>query len=145
VVYADNLFSRSLFNDFQAQALSQGIQILNDLQMLPDSSASWTDDVLDPVLKDLHDSEARVIVPLLFAGDIPRFIVRMHELGYSDAHYTYIAVGWLEQSLVQGDKTSPAYNATSEAILREALRGSLMFFPASFVGSFGERSSRSSK
>jgi hypothetical protein len=63
----------------------------------------------------------------------------MHELGYSDAHYTYIAVGWLEQSLVQGDKTSPAYNATSEAILREALRGSLMFFPASFVGSFGEQ------
>ncbi|OMJ72362.1 hypothetical protein SteCoe_29229 [Stentor coeruleus] len=136
VIYIDNLFSRTLYNEFLTLSQVFNINILNQGQnMLPENSAEWTDKDLDPVLKYLDKSQARIIVVLCYTNEIDKILLRMNDLGYYGNDYEYIAVGWLVDELINPPN---ALNTTKTRIIRETLKGSLMFFPVSFIGDFGK-------
>lgn len=136
VVYIDNIFSTSLYNEFFNIAVEQNIEIVNKaFNRLPGNSGTWTNKDLDPVLKVLGNSGARIIVVLCYTNEIDKILVRMHELDYYGSEYEYIAVGWLVDELV--NPSSP-FNETRQEIIRKALTGSLMFFPVSFINDFGK-------
>ncbi|OMJ90017.1 hypothetical protein SteCoe_7696 [Stentor coeruleus] len=136
VIYIDNLFSRTLYNEFLTLSQIYNINILNQGQnMLPEKSAEWTNKDLDPVLNYLHQSQARIIIVLCFTNEIDKILLRMYDLGYYGKSYEYIAVGWLVDELINPPN---ALNTTKTKIIRDALKGSLMFFPVSFIGDFGK-------
>lgn len=136
VIYIDNLFSRTLYNEFLSLSQDYNINILNQgKNMLPENSAEWTGKDLDPVLNYLDQSQARIIVVLCYTNEIEKILLRMNDLGYYGNDYEYIAVSWLVDELINPPN---ALNTTKTKIIREALRGSLMFFPVSFIGDFGK-------
>jgi ABC-type branched-subunit amino acid transport system substrate-binding protein len=135
VIYVNNVFSNSLYSGFHEAAKDQGIQILNEgVGPLAENSANWTNDDIDPFLKSLGESNARIIIGFCYTNEISQLLIRMHELGYYGPEYEYIAVGWLEDDLLNSNATDDLY----KEIIRNSLLGSIMFFPVSFINEFGQ-------
>ncbi|CAG9316059.1 unnamed protein product [Blepharisma stoltei] len=140
VLYLNNVFAQNVFSAFKTQCEQVNLQITNEgNEMLPDNSPSWTYEEIDPVLSYLGKSDARIILMICYTQDATSILTRMWELGYHGDNRVYIAVGWLASSMVMQDKSSASYNETQLHILRESLRGALMFFPVSYAGAFGQK------
>ncbi len=48
----------------------------------------------------MWSSDAAVVVTICFVNDMKRIASRMVELGYNRRTYQFIAIGWLELSLL---------------------------------------------
>ncbi|CAG9330730.1 unnamed protein product [Blepharisma stoltei] len=140
VLYLDNVFATNVFNAFADECKQKQIKIVNEgKERLPDNSPSWKHEEIDPTLINLGKSEARIILMICYTQDATSIITRLWELGYHGDNRVIIAVGWLATSMVMQNESDPSYNATQLHILRESLRGSLMFFPVSYAGAFGQK------
>ena len=136
VLYIDNLFSRTLYDEFTQQAEFYGLEILNKgNNKLPENSNLWKGEKFNHVFEELGNSEARIIIVFCFTNEIDTILVKMQELGFYGDSYEYLAVGWLVDELIN---PKGEVNSTRLGIIRKALLGSLMFFPVSFVSEYGE-------
>lgn len=139
-MYLDNIFAKNVYNAFKSETEEEKITIINlDVDMLPDNSPNWKHEEIDPILLNLGNSDAQVILMICYTQDATSILTRMWELGFRNQNRVIIAVGWLVKEMVMQDKASTTYNETRLNILRDSLRGSLMFFPVSFFGDFGEQ------
>jgi ABC-type branched-subunit amino acid transport system substrate-binding protein len=139
VIYVDNAFASGLNSDFESEADKRGLVISNrGKNKIPENLESWSSENIDPVLHEVGQGNSKILVLFCVLAEARQIILRMHDLGYSSNKFQYIAVGWLMTELINQDINSPSYNENDQNVIRESLRGSIMFFPKSFHGEFGE-------
>lgn len=131
VLYRKNIWSEGFYQMFEDGTKRSGLEIANSeqLRVLPDD-----DEGMNQVSEELARVKARVVLLICIEKDIIiRSIQSMYNAGLRKGDVVIVAVGWLV------DNIWSFFPADYMYVYEELLSGSIMAFPAAYVGAQGRK------
>jgi len=129
VLYRNNIWSQGFYQLFAHGAKQAGVELANseDLRLLPDNETGWKE-----VFAELVRVKARpVLLISIEKAVILRSILSMYEAGLRKGDVVVVAVTWLV------DNIWSFFPSSDMQVFQELLSGSIMAFPAAYVGGQG--------
>lgn len=131
VLYRKNIWSEGFYQMFEDGAKRSGMEIANgeQLRVLPDDEEG-----MKQVSEELVGVKARVVLLICIEKEIiMRSIISMYNAGLRKGDVVIVAVGWLVDNVWSFFPVDYMY------IFEELLSGSIMAFPAAYVGAEGRK------
>ena len=134
IIHQDEPWGQGLNAQFEKETSRRGISIVNDpnLRALDMSYGRENREEFKPMFDHLIASGARIVLLALFSPYHLYVTEYLYDLGVRRNEMIFLAIEWLNTNNLNPEEDELRYK------IHELYSGAIMYFPASFLGEFGE-------